>query len=229
MPTGSCRPSISREAQSTMNSIEPHISSRSRVRPLPRFLRPNRRRLKESCAFAVFSLTVAVGFTGSSQAQEIQDVGSVRQMSIGLTAPNDLQRTKRRRAKKGEWPVTMMAATALGQNSNIFLAPTREQASLVSQGAISAEMLHYFSDSTRISINTAGNGAFHTASSRADSFGFDGSVFIAHRFGSSLKFLMTTRFSRENDDVTRIDGSLLRRNFAANVYRSSPALIFRCT
>ncbi len=172
-------------------------------------------------------MSVAVGLTGAPQAQEIQDVGSVRQMSIGLSAPNDLKRTKRRRAKKGEWPVTMMAAAALGRNSNIFLAPTREQASLVSQGAISGEMLHYFSDSTRISINAAGNGSFHTASSRADSFGFDGSVFIAHRFGSSLKFLMNTRFSRENDDVTRIDGSLLRRNFAANVYRSSPALVFR--
>jgi len=178
-------------------------------------------------ATAAFALFAGFGLAGPSKAQEIQDVSSVRQMAIGLSAPDELKRAKRRSAKKGEWPVTMMAAGAIGGNSNIFLGPVREQASLVSQGAISAQVLHYFSKATRVSVETQASGVFHTESSRANSVEFDGAVFLAHRFDSRLKFLMTTRFSRENDDVTRIDGSLLRRNFAANVYRTSPALIFR--
>ena len=160
-------------------------------------------------------------------AQEIQDVGSVRQMAIGLTAPESLSRAKRKAARKGAWPLTMMAAGTVGGNSNIFLSPTREEGSLVSQGAIKAEVLHYFDKSTRLSMSTQASAALHTESTRADSYELEGSAFFAHRFDSTKKFLMSAKFSRENDDVTRIDGSLLRRNFAANVYRASPALLLR--
>ena len=63
-------------------------------------------------ATAAFALFAGFGLAGPSKAQEIQDVSSVRQMAIGLSAPDELKRAKRRSAKKGEWPVMMMAAGA---------------------------------------------------------------------------------------------------------------------
>ncbi len=178
--------------------------------------------------FAAMTVATAASclFAATSLAQEtIQDDEAIYGVSELLSAPLDIQRAKRKRAREsGEWVASAMASAAASFDTNVHQSPDNRESSAFEAYGAAFQALRYPGDAHRVKIDVEATGRHYQESATASDQRFEGSLLYGYRPGKKYSVVLTTTARHATDSATTIDGEELTRDLAYTAYRTSASL-----
>ncbi len=161
----------------------------------------------------------------TARAQEqAQDDSVLRRSRIGLSAPEQLKKAKREKAREGQWAWTVLGSAGAGSDSNIYLSPSSERDAVLYDFGLKLEGLRYFSSSQKFKVSLSGGGTFHPGASDINDFSQKLRASYTKRLTKWLRFSLGGKIKHQNDDAVDDLGNNLTRDFEYFSYELKPSL-----